>query len=397
MFSVELVRNDYTRIDGMILSMKPFNYMENKPIRVLQCVNDMHRAGLETMLMNYYRHIDRSQIQFDFLTHRPKPADYDEEIEALGGRVYYAPRLYPHNYPSYFKWMKIFFSEHQEYKIIHSHIDSMSYLPLLAAKKAGLPIRIAHSHNTNIDKDIKYLLKQFFRIQLPTVANHYFACGVEAGNYLFGSRSFKVLPNAVDAPRFFYNERLRGPKRSELGYKDEFIIGHVGRISYQKNHKFLISIFNEILNIEPQARLMLIGVGEKEKEIRQMVNSLGLTSKVDFLGKRSDVHELYQAMDAFVLPSLFEGVPLVGIEAQFADLPCYFSDKTPKEVQFSDKASFLSLNLGPRTWAEEILVAKNKLRNSNREIIKASSYDISNAHHKLVDYYFDLLANLQER
>lgn len=381
----------------MILSMKPYSYTENKPIRVLQCVNDMHRAGLETMLMNYYRHIDRSQIQFDFLTHRPNPADYDEEIKSLGGCVYYAPRLYPHNYPSYFKWMKCFFAEHPEYKIIHSHIDSMSYLPLLAAKKAGLPIRVAHSHNTNIDKDFKYPLKQFFRSQLPSVANCYFACGVEAGNYLFGKRSFQVLPNGVDAPQFFYNEQLRKTKRSELGYKDEFIIGHVGRISYQKNHKFLITIFKELLNMEPCSRLMLIGVGEKEEEIRQMTNALGLANKVDFLGKRSDVHELYQVMDAFVLPSLFEGVPLVGVEAQFADLPCYFSDKTPKEVQFSDKTSFLSLSLGPKAWAETILATKNKQRNSNREIIKTSSFDINNSYQRLVDLYFALLSNLKER
>ena len=132
-------------------------------IRVLQCVNDMHRAGLETMLMNYYRNIDRTKIQFDFLTHRPDKSDYDDEILSLGGKVYYAPRLYPQNYPAYFKYMKKFFAEHPEYQIVHSHIDSMSYLPLLAAKKAGVPIRIAHSHNTSIDKDFKYILKQYFR------------------------------------------------------------------------------------------------------------------------------------------------------------------------------------------------------------------------------------------
>ena len=128
-------------------------------IRILQCVNDMHRAGLETMLMNYYRNIDRDKIQFDFLTHRPNRSDYDDEIESLGGKMYYAPRLYPQNYPEYFKWMKRFFAEHPEYKVVHSHIDAMSYLPLKAAKAANIPVRIAHSHNTSIDKDFKYLLK----------------------------------------------------------------------------------------------------------------------------------------------------------------------------------------------------------------------------------------------
>ena len=212
-------------------------------IRILQCVNDMHRAGLETMLMNYYRNIDRTKIQFDFLPHRPYRSDYDDEIEKMGGKVYYAPRLYPQNYPNYFKWMKNFFKEHPEYKIVHSHIDTMSYLPLLAAKKAGVPIRIAHSHNTSLDRDFKYLLKQYFRLKINSVCTHRLACGEEAGKFLFGNRSFKVIPNAIDAEKFYFNEELRNKKREELGIKSEFVIGHVGRLCYQKTDKFLIEIF----------------------------------------------------------------------------------------------------------------------------------------------------------
>lgn len=299
-------------------------------IRILQCVNDMHRAGLETMLMNYYRNIDREKIQFDFLTHRPERSDYDDEIESLGGKIYYAPRLYPQNYPAYFSYMKDFFKKHPEYQIMHSHIDSMSYLPLLAGKKAGVPVRIAHSHNTSIDKDFKYPLKQYFRFRITSAANHYLACGEEAGKYLFGNKEFKVIPNAVDASKFYFNESVRQNKRKELGYTKEFVVGHVGRISYQKNHKFLIEVFNELQKLETNAVLMLVGVGEKEPEIREQVKRLKLEEKVRFLGNRSDVNELYQAMDVFVLPSLFEGIPVVGIEAQFADLPCIFSDKIPK-------------------------------------------------------------------
>ena len=312
-------------------------------IRILQCVNDMHRAGLETMLMNYYRNIDREKIQFDFLTHRPERSDYDDEIESLGGKIYYAPRLYPQNYPAYFSYMKDFFKKHPEYQIMHSHIDSMSYLPLLAGKKAGVPVRIAHSHNTSIDKDFKYPLKQYFRFRITSAANHYLACGEEAGKYLFGNKEFKVIPNAVDASKFYFNESVRQNKRKELGYTKEFVVGHVGRISYQKNHKFLIEVFNELQKLETNAVLMLVGVGEKEPEIREQVKRLKLEEKVRFLGNRSDVNELYQAMDVFVLPSLFEGIPVVGIEAQFADLPCIFSDKIPKEVCFSEKADFLAL------------------------------------------------------
>ena len=144
-------------------------------IRVLQCVNNMHRAGLETMLMNYYRNIDRTKIQFDFLVHRQERSDYDDEIESLGGRIYRAPRLYPQNYPAYFRYMKQFFRDHPEYKIVHSHIDAMSYLPLLAAKRARVPVRIAHSHSTSIDKDTKYWIKQGFRFLIPSVATQFFS------------------------------------------------------------------------------------------------------------------------------------------------------------------------------------------------------------------------------
>ena len=356
-------------------------------IRILQCVNDMHRAGLETMLMNYYRNIDRSKIQFDFLTHRPNRSDFDDEIESLGGKVYYAPRLYPQNYLAYFKWMKHFFAEHPEYQIMHSHIDSMSYLPLLAGKKAGIPIRIAHSHNTALDKDFKYPLKQFFRIKITAVANNYLACGEEAGHFLFKDKDFQVIPNAVDAEKFYFDDTVRKKKRNELGYTNEFVVGHVGRISYQKNHKFLIEIFNEIQKKESRATLMLVGVGEKEQEVREQIKNLNLENKVKFLGNRSDVYELYQAMDVFVLPSFFEGIPVVGIEAQFADLPCVFSDKTPSEVKFNRKCEFVSLKSTAEEWTKAILTARYQNRSSKNTDIINSHYNIKIAHFILDDYY----------
>ena len=366
-------------------------------MRILQVVNDMHRAGLETMLMNYYRNIDRKIIQFDFLTHRPDRSDYDDEIESLGGKVYYAPRLYPQNYPMYFSYMKRFFEEHSEYKIMHSHIDSMSYLPLLAGKRAGIPIRIAHSHNTSIDKDYKYILKQFFRSRLTSVANVYLACGEEAGKYLFGDRPIQVIPNAVEAEKFHFNQAVRSKKRKELGYKDEFVVGHVGRISYQKNHKFLIEIFYELLKMEPNAVLMLVGVGEKESQVREQIHKLGISEQIHFLGNRNDVSELYQAMDAFVLPSLFEGIPVVGVEAQFADLPCFFSDTTPKEVKFNEKTQFIALHQSTEEWAREILKSKGSKRNSEYIGIVNSLYDIRNAHSIIEKLYISLDAEWREK
>lgn len=357
-------------------------------IRILHVVNDMHRAGLETMLMNYYRNIDRTKIQFDFLTHRPKKSDYDDEILSMGGKVYYAPRLYPQNYPAYFKWMKQFFEEHPEYQIIHSHIDAMSYLPLLAAKKAGIPIRIAHSHNTSIDKDFKYWLKQYFRFRITSVANYYCACGKEAGEFLFSGKEVTIIPNAIEVDRFLYDTGVREKKREELGLCDEFILGHVGRLSYQKNHKFLIEIFSEVCKKNSKAVLLLIGVGEKEEEIRAQVHKLGLDANVKFLGSRSDVNELYQAMDIFVMPSFFEGIPVTGVEAQFADLPCIFSDKVPQEVSFTLNCEFISLQTSELEWANRILQYQNiKERGNNKKVLENSRYDIVNAKGILEEYY----------
>ncbi|MCC8076498.1 MAG: glycosyltransferase family 1 protein [Clostridiales bacterium] len=357
-------------------------------IRVLQCVNNMHRAGLETMLMNYYRSVDRTKLQFDFLTHRPEKNDYDDEILALGGRVYYAPRLLPQNYPTYFRYMEQFWADHPEYQIVHAHIDAMSYLPLLTAKKAGVPARIAHSHNTSIDRDYKYPLKLFFKGRLPAVANYRCACGQEAGEFLFGGADFTVIPNAIEGNRFLFDVQTREEMRAELGISQgEFVVGHVGRLSYQKNHRFLVQIFASILEKNPNALLLLVGTGEKEAEIRKQTEKLGINGRVRFLGSRDDVARLYQAMDVLVLPSLFEGVPVVGIEAQFADLPCVFSDKVPKEVKLSEKTVFLSLEQPPEQWAKTILTCEKAPRVRGGEGALFARYNITSAHSILEDYY----------
>lgn len=361
-------------------------------IRVLQCVNNMHRAGLETILMNYYRAIDRTQIQFDFLMHRDERSDYDDEIEQLGGRIYRAPRLYPQNYPAYFRFMKRFFSEHPEYKIVHSHIDAMSYLPLMAAKRAKVPVRIAHSHSTNIDKDAKFLLKQLFRFCLRGEANVFWACGESAGRFLFGERKADVVPNAVHPDKFLYDNNVRVDVRKELGVKDAFVIGHVGRFTYAKNHCFLVDIFASIQEIVPESVLFLVGTGEKQADVEAYVRLLGLQDKVKFLGVRSDVNRLFQAMDAFVLPSLFEGVPVVGIEAQFASLPCYFSDKVPFEVSFTPECRFVSLQKSADEWAREVIEARNAQRTPFLE--GNMHYNIHIAQKKLAERYIKLYESL---
>ncbi len=359
-------------------------------IRVLQCVNNMHRAGLETMLMNYYRHIDRTQIQFDFLTHRPERADYDDEIERLGGRVFYAPRLYPHHYAEYFSFMAKFFQEHPEYQIMHSHIDAMSYLPLLAGKRAGVPIRIAHSHNTSIDKDFKYPIKQMFRHMLPLAANHRASCGEEAGKFLFRGADFTLIPNAMEPERFRFDAALRQETRQMLGLDGQLVLGHVGRFSYQKNHPFLLEIFRAVLQKQDEAVLLLIGTGEDEEKVKELAVQLGVSERVRFLGSQADVSPFYQAMDVFVMPSRFEGVPVTGIEAQYAHLPCVFSDRVPKEVAFTGLCSFVPLTNSADAWAEHILHLDGQERGAVE--ITDNRYDIHQASMLLTDYYLRLLA-----
>lgn len=362
-------------------------------IRILQCVNNMQRAGLETLLMNYYRHIDRDRIQFDFLMHRSERSAYDDEIESMGGRIFRAPRLYPQNYPAYFAHMSRFFREHPEYTIVHSHIDAMSWLPLLAAKRAGLPVRIAHSHSAGIDRDIKYPLKQMFRFLLPTVTTHRAACGTDAGLFLFRGGNFQIIPNAVDAAAFAYDAAVRCDKRRELGLNDALVIGHAGRFAAVKNHDFLLEVFAALLKERSDARLLLAGTGELETAVKERAAAMGLSEKVSFLGSREDLNELYQAMDIFVMPSLYEGFPGVGVEAQFAGLPCVFSDRITRELAFTERCSFLPLEGGAELWVREIL--SRQAEPTERTGVCCPDYDIKQAAKALEEYYMRLYEQQQ--
>ena len=271
-------------------------------IRILQAVNIMDRAGLETMLMNYYRHIDREKIQFDFLTHRSQSGAYDEKIRKMGGKVYHAPRLYPNQYSQYFRFMKKFFEEHPEYKIIHSHIDAMSYFPLRAAKENHIPIRIAHSHSSKLDRDLKLPIKYMALKNIEKVANVNCACGSVAGKFMFPNNDFHVVNNAIELNSFTFDEKIRNIKRRELKVENQFVIGHVGRYCYIKNQMFLLDVFKYVLAERENSHLLLIGKGEDQDKLKKKIRDLGIENKVSLLIDRADVAELYQAMDVFVLP-----------------------------------------------------------------------------------------------
>lgn len=323
------------------------------PIRVAQIVEKMNGGGVEAVVMNYYRHIDKSKVQFDFLIDSDSTLVPREEIESLGGRVFEIPP-YQHVVEYQRELQRLF--KQEGWKIVHSHINALSVFPLRAAKKAGVPVRIAHSHSTSGKGEYaKNALKAVLKTQSNRYPTHRFACSQFAGEWLFGkAEHFEVVYNAIDLDRFRFNAEARAQARADLGLVgNQFAIGHVGRFTAQKNHTFLIDIFTEVAKRRDDAVLLLVGTGEAEASVKALVDERGLTDRVKFLGQRSGVNRLYQAFDAFVLPSLYEGLCLVGVEAQVSGLPCLLSDAITREVDVTGECKFLPID-SPAVWADEI-------------------------------------------
>ena len=362
----------------------------NYPIRILQVVTYMGRGGLETMLMNYYRKIDHTKVQFDFLVHRDFEADYDNEIKSMGGKIYHISRLNPIN-KQYKNELDNFFKQHPEYKIIHSHLDCMSGIPLKEAKKCDIPIRIAHAHSSNQTKDIKYVLKLLYKRNITKSANYLFACGEQAGRWMFNTDDFKVLNNAIDAKKYSFNAEIRDVRRKEFNIpNDSIVIGHVGRFMAPKNHELIIDIFNKIHFNNPDAYLMLIGEGDLKESIIEKVKELHLEDYVIFTGLRSDVNELLQAMDVFLFPSLYEGLPVSIVEAQAAGLPCLISDKVPIECKKTDLVYQINLNDPVDVWADKVNELSHIQRRDTYEDIKNAGFDIIENAKWLENFYLDM-------
>lgn len=356
-------------------------------IRILHVVTYMGRGGLETMIMNYYRHIDKNKIQFDFLVHRDFEADYDQEIKQLGGHIYHLPRLNPFS-RNYRKEFKQFLKEHS-YQIIHVHQDCLSSIALKVAYQNDIPTRIAHAHSTSQDKNIKYLIKRFYMRSIPKYATHLFACGREAGDWMFQGKSFEIVNNAIDSQNFKYDELLRSNVRKALSIKDnEVVIGHVGRFNYPKNHEFIIDIFNDLTQKDKRFKLLLVGTGDLEDKIKEKVKDLNLQDKVLFLGSRSDVNELMQAMDIFLFPSHYEGLGIVAIEAQASGLPIIKSNNVPDQCKITSNVWSLSLDDNINIWVNKILeVSESFERKDTSKYIKEAGYDINSNVKWLEDFY----------
>lgn len=371
---------------------------KNEPIRIAQIVGKWVGGGVEAVIMNYYRNIDHSKIQFDFLCDSDSTNIPYEEIESLGGRVILIP---PYQKAfKYHKELKRILKE-GNYKIVHSHINTMSLFPLFAAKCAGVPVRIAHNHSTtNKAEWKKNIVKMILRPLTPIFATHYFACTEHAGRWMFGNKKFDkgqvyVLNNAIDLEKFKYDEKIRKSKRKELEIKDnQIVIGHLGRFMLQKNHSFLIDIFSEIHKKEENAVLVLAGQGPLMDEIKEKVNFLGLTDSVNFLGQRTDANELYQAFDIFLLPSLYEGLGIVLIEAQCAGNLCVASTEVPEVAKVTENLDFIDLNAEPEVWATHILEGlKSHKRKAYISEVRKNGFDIKLEVTKLEEKYIDYITN----
>lgn len=368
-------------------------------IRILHIVTHMNRGGLETMIMNYYRNIDRNKVQFDFLVHRTERADYDDEIEDLGGTIYRLPSLNPFS-KIYLNRLDDFFKNHRKkYKIIHCHLDCMSGIPLKYAKKYGIPVRIAHSHNSNQNKDAKYILKLIYKNNIHKYANNFFACSALAGKWMFKKidlENIVIMNNAIDSTRYIYNLEKRINIRDSFGIPENaLVIGHIGRFNKQKNHDFLIDIFYHIYKKDNCARLLLVGDGELKETIYQKVNDMGILDKVIFTGVRDDIPDLLQGMDVFLFPSLFEGLGIAVVEAQASGLPCIISDSIPDECNMvNDLVIKLNLKDPISEWADTIInVSKQINRVDTSKKICDAGYDIKETAKWLEDFYLEKYKN----
>ena len=371
--------------------------IEDKPIRIAMIIGKWVGGGVESVIMNYYRHIDRNKIQFDFICDEDSTNIPYEEIEKLGGKVIIVPP-----YQKVFKYIKelkrIF--KQNNYKIVHSNINTLSVFPLYAAKKVNVPIRIAHSHSS-INKSKKELLRNIIKIILKnfskTYATHYFACSQQAGISQFGEKTFndgkiEIIKNAISLDDFSFNKNIRNKIREELGIKNNYlVIGHVGRFVKTKNHDLIVDIFNELYKENKNYKLMLIGQGPLQEIIKQKVKDLGIENQVIFLGQQSNTSKYYQAMDLFLFPSLYEGLGMVFVEAQVSALPSIASTEVPQEAKVSDRAYFIGLDEPIKEWTKKIKEVINQERKVDTKRIKEAGYDIEIETKKLEKIYQNMM------
>lgn len=362
-------------------------------IRILHVLGGLGRGGAESMVMNLYRAIDRTQVQFDFIIHTEEHQAYYDEIIALGGRIYSFPAFNGKNFFAMRKLWKNFFKDHPEYKILHSHVRSYASLYLPIAKKAGLKT-IIHSHSTSNGKGIASAVKLIMQYPLRWQADHFFGCSKEAGEWLFGkkvveSEKYHILQNAIDTEQYRFNPEIRREYREQLGLGEKKTFIHVGRFHPAKNHTFLLNLFAEIHKQDSNTVLLLAGDGELRSAIESQIAELNLQNDVLLLGSRSDVPKLLMAADCFLFPSVWEGFGMVAVEAQAAGLPVICNTTIPLTVSVSKKCLFVStddLNAWKRSAIDLINSSSRNDAHTMSEIVE-KGFDIKTSSRLLTEFY----------
>lgn len=370
-------------------------------IRILQVLGRLDRGGAETMIMNLYRHIDRSRFQFDFVIHTQDVCDYTEEVSRLGGRIYSMEPFRMRTLFSYRRQWRRFFREHPEYQIIHGHVRSTAALYLSEAKKAGL-VTIVHSHNTSSGRGFSALVKNILQYPLRFLADELLACSKRAGIWLYGKRAcqsghFYILKNGIEPEAFRFSENVRNQMRIAMAKESDrqkaLVFLHIGRMEEQKNHTFLLQIFAAILRKNAAAQLWLCGEGPLAQRLQEQAQAAGIADRVHFLGIREDIPALMAAADAVVFPSLFEGLPVTLVEAQAAGLPILMSDVVTDEVVITDLVQTLPLSASEEKWADMALqmLSTVRTRESYAKQVAQAGYAVSDNAKWLTAFYENLL------
>ena len=365
---------------------------QNEILHVLHVFGKLNRGGAESRVMDLYRNVDRAKVQFDFMQHTTKVCDFQPEIEQLGGKVYHVPPFRFWNYFSYCKAWKQFIKEHPEIRIVHGHMTSTASIYLPIVHKKGV-FTIAHSRNAGVDKGIKGKLTKFLRRNLKEKCDRCFACSKLAGEAVFGKEAMEqgkvtIIPNAIDAARFTFDPEVRKQKREELHIRqEEFLIGEVGRFDPQKNQKYAVEILAECRKKNFPAKLILIGEGPLMETVRQQVEELKLQEYVIFTGLQKNVVPFYQAMDFFLLPSFYEGLPGVAVEAQASGLRGILSDAITTETVMTSLMEFRSVQEPAEVWADRIMACGHYERQNTLKEMQEAGFDVKNLANRLQDFY----------
>lgn len=362
------------------------------PVRVLLVFGKMHRGGAETLAMNLYRHIDRTKLQFDFMVHTREHCDYDDEIRALGGRIYSLPQYNVRNHFQYKAGWKNFLDRHPEYKVVHAHMTGPAAVFLPICKKHGC-YTIAHSHINMSQKGLRQQVINLYQLPLRNMADYLFACSANSGEWMFGKdvaarSNYAILKNGVDVEAFAYNPAYRSEIRRGFCLDNKFVLINVSRFHIQKNHDLLLEVFSAVHKKAPDSALLLVGDGERRAEIEQKIQELDLQDSVILTGKRADIPKLLSAADVFVMTSFNEGLPVSLVEAQASGLHVVVTDTVSEEIKLTNLVENCSLEDSPAHWADTILkYAAGYARNATSAQLTAAGYNIKDTAQKLQEFY----------